>query len=78
MSLKDAPEEHRDESSSISPRERRQSGSPRRKQSFQLAPCLQGVGRLGGRSQRLVGGGLLADMVVQGMLWGKAVSHASL
>lgn len=77
MSLKDAPEEHRDESFCISPRERRQSGSLRSKQSFQLAPCLQDAGSLGrqtGRLRRV----LLADVFVQGLLWDKAVSRASL
>lgn len=52
MSLKDASEEHREELFSISPRERRQSGSQRSEQSFQLAGAgpLPGGGRETGQA----------------------------
>lgn len=74
MSLKDAPEEHRDEPFSISPRERRQSGSQRSEQSFRLAPCLQGAGRLG-RQGGPFWRALPADVFALGMLWDKAIAQ---
>lgn len=77
MSLKDAPEEHRDESFSISPRERRQSGSRRSERSFRLAACLQDAGRRGRRGERCWRA-LPAGVFIHRMLWDKVIAQPSL